>query len=56
MENASKLKKKVYVGFCYFTASVELYLTNLSVAGHTFSNQERVNEKFESGTWLVSFP
>lgn len=31
-----------------------LFLTNLSIiTGHTFSSQERVSEKFETGTWLV---
>lgn len=59
MENASKFffKKKLQLcGLLLFLMSEELYLTNLSIAGHTFSNQERVNEKFESGTWLVRLP
>lgn len=31
------------------------WLCHFAVAGHTFSNPERVSEKFESGTWWVTF-
>lgn len=31
------------------------WLCHFAVAGHTFLNPERVSEKFESGTWWVTF-